>query len=88
MSLIREAWKHYGKENQLRKLQEECGELIQAVNKHLEQPVSTVHLSNLCEEICDVELLLDQVKEGMALHGMVVDHSLIKCKRLRKRMDG
>ena len=51
--------KHYGEANQLNQLQEELGELIVAVNKYRR---STDNITNLVEEIADVEIMLRQVK--------------------------
>ena len=44
--------KHYGIENQKRKLQEECSELIRAIARNDEH--------NMLEEIADVEILIEQ----------------------------
>lgn len=44
----------YGIENQYDKLQEELGELIEAIDEH--------KLEHIAEEIADVEIMLDQIK--------------------------
>lgn len=48
---------HYGLNEQLNILQEECAELIQAVSKYKR----TGKLGNLDEEITDVKILLKQI---------------------------
>lgn len=48
---------HYGLDEQLNMLQEECAELIQAVSKYRR----TGKLENLDEEITDVKILLKQI---------------------------
>jgi phosphoglycerate-specific signal transduction histidine kinase len=48
---------HYGLDEQLNMLQEECAELIQAVSKYRR----TGKPSNLYEEITDVKILLQQI---------------------------
>ena len=48
---------HYGLDEQLNILQEECAELIQAVSKYRR----TGKPSNLYEEITDVKILLQQI---------------------------
>lgn len=64
--------KYYGYEAQSNQLVEECAELIQAVNKYrrastsLGIPVAeekkAIAFDNLKEEICDVEIMLEQIK--------------------------
>ena len=60
---------HYGLAKQSRQLSEECAELIQAVSKYMRYQetsyASTVdwkYLENVCEEIADVEVMLEQIK--------------------------
>ena len=57
--IYEQAVKHYGRLNQLIKAMEELGELIQALARW-----TTGHadFANVCEEIADVEIMLDQVK--------------------------
>jgi len=60
--------KHYGYGAQSNQLIEECAELIQAVNKHKralaerDENKHDIALSNLLEEIADVEIMLSQLK--------------------------
>lgn len=57
--IYEQAVKHYGKLSQLIKAMEECGELIRALARW-----TTGHadFANVCEEIADVEIMLEQVK--------------------------
>ena len=50
---------HYGLENQLRQLAEECSELAVEANHSARRGSVTVRL---IEEIADVEIMLDQVR--------------------------
>ena len=50
---------HYGLENQLRQLAEECSELAVEANHSARKGSITVRL---IEEIADVEIMLDQVR--------------------------
>lgn len=51
---------HYGLEQQMNILQEECAELIQAISKY--RRYGEVQGENLTEEIADVLVMIDQVK--------------------------
>lgn len=57
--IYEQAVKHYGNLNQIIKAMEECGELIRALARW-----STGHaeFGNVCEEIADVEIMLEQLK--------------------------
>lgn len=50
----------YGKEAQLRQLQEECGELIVAINHYLRKS-SPENKENLLEEIADIHVMFEQL---------------------------
>lgn len=52
---------YYGTEKQLRQLQEECAELIQAVSKCCRYP-DEGYETHLMEEICDVMICIDQIQ--------------------------
>lgn len=52
----------YGIEAQSRQAMEECAELIQAINKALRYPTAASR-AQLIEEIADVEIMLQQLKE-------------------------
>lgn len=63
--------KHYGPDNQLKQLIEECGELIVVIAKFqrgggqylsIKKSAATKELDNLISEIADVENLIEQIK--------------------------
>jgi hypothetical protein len=58
-SLYQRAIATWGSEPQLRQLQEECGEVVAAVNRHLRGTGST---DSLAEEIADVEIMCEQAR--------------------------
>lgn len=49
----------WGQEQQLRQLQEECGEVIAATNRYLR---GTGSVDSLAEEIADVEIMCEQAR--------------------------
>lgn len=59
----REILEHYGFKNQLDILIEECAELIQAVSKIKRNAERTS--SNFLEELADVSVMLEQMKQGL-----------------------
>lgn len=61
MSRNTEILERYGIENQTRQAMEECGELIQALNKMLRLP-SAENLNHLTEEMADVEIMMEQMR--------------------------
>ncbi len=77
-SKCRMIYEHYGLDNQLRILQEECAELIQAASKHLRaqeagKPIAQSKAA-LLEEVADVMIMVEQVKgifTGTALDAMI-----------------
>lgn len=76
----------FGKENQLRIVQEECAELIQAISKHLRDPKNVVKTMALCEEIVDVEIMLAQLR--IMFGSEMIDHyKEIKLDRLKRLCD-
>lgn len=57
--IYRQAIVQFGSEHQIRKAAEELGELIQALMRFGNgEPV----IGNVCEEIADVEIMLEQLK--------------------------
>lgn len=85
-STLARALSYYGREHQLRKLQEECAELIMAVNKYLEvSEPSQNRVYNLHEEVVDVEILLKQLKPAMD-GKLMAKIRRFKTKRLAKRI--
>jgi hypothetical protein len=79
---------HYGMVNQLRQLQEECGELIVAVNHYLRGRCSE---AKILEEVADVQIMLNQVKaefSGNAIN-MAIKTKLAKlAKKLEEAQRG
>lgn len=53
---------HFGVDRQSRQAMEECGELIQAINKMLRYPDDEVKRIELIEEIADVLIMITQLK--------------------------
>lgn len=77
----------YGKEAQSRQAMEECAELIQAINKCLRYPNKEECKNNLIEEICDVEIMLFQLKEMFGITNDAVEiYKLLKAKREKERL--
>lgn len=52
----------FGAKNQLRQTQEECAELIVAINKYFRSENAPEHYIGLIEEIADVEIMIEQLK--------------------------
>lgn len=78
----------YGKEAQSRQAMEECAELIQAINKCLRYPNKEECKNNLIEEICDVEIMLFQLKEMFGITNEAVEsYKLLKAKREQERLE-
>lgn len=83
---------HYGLTAQLDQLIEECAELIQAINKFKRsggkgQPIKadrTEALTNLLEEIADVEVMLDQIKAFMSEESNINN---IKNKKVQRQLN-
>lgn len=61
LNLFESALKCFGTEAQLRQLQEECAEVIAAINRHLRFS-KPEYFIDLVEEIVDVQIVLDQIK--------------------------
>ena len=53
---------HFGVNRQSRQAMEECGELIQAINKMLRYPDDEIKRLELIEEISDVLIMITQLK--------------------------
>lgn len=54
---------HYGANDRVRLLMEECGELVQAGNKILRYPDNYEERVNLLEEMVDVTIMIEQIRE-------------------------
>lgn len=53
----------YGLEHQARLAQEECAELIQALSKLFRNRMDAGFLEKVSEEMADVEIMIEQLKE-------------------------
>ncbi len=73
----------YGYEEQSRMLQEECAELIQAINKWHRKP-SAKSLDNIAEEIADVRIMCEQVTYLLGLGRSV---EVYKREKILRQMD-
>ena len=60
--LTKEIVTHYGANDRLRLLMEECGELVQAGNKILRYPDDDEKRVNLLEEMVDVSIMIEQIR--------------------------
>ena len=81
----------YGADRQLNQLIEECGELIQAVNKwkrfYFFNEVAWNPIHSVMEEIADVEIMLEQIRCLLNLSEETIDEIKIsKVKRERNRI--
>lgn len=85
LETMERALEHYGANAQMLKCIEEMGELSRALARAL-NPCEQTDRANICEEIADVSILLDQ----MAMHfgkEYIIRLKLSKLKRLKERMD-
>ena len=71
-------FENYGETNQLHKLTEEAGEIIQATMKYILNPTEETSKS-LAEEIADIEIMITQIK-------MAVGESLIN-EYIQQKLD-
>lgn len=60
---------------------EECGELVQACSKVMRSEGKKKYLKNLKEEIGDVYLMLDLLKQ----HGYFTDEDLVERQQLKRK---
>jgi len=72
----------YGKQAQANIAMEECAELIQAINKCLRYPNNADKTTDLLEEIADVTIMLEQLKEIFDIENKDLD-AMIERKRSR-----
>lgn len=75
------ALSYFGIESQTTMVFEEMAELQKELCKALR---GTPSLKNIAEEIADVEIMLEQMKEYYSLHDFVRDSKEYKIKRLEK----
>lgn len=70
---------HYGEQAQRRQLVEECAELIQAVTKY-ERTNSPAARYNLIEEMADVEIMLEQMRQTLTVSEQDTLHQIRNAK--------
>ena len=79
----------WGTDKQLLMLIEECGELVQAAAKYANgRGDYRLLIESLCEEIADVQIMLDQITLAMPDGIAYVQFArAAKMRRLRQRLD-
>ena len=93
----KEIGRHFGFDAQSNQLIEECAELIQAVNKYkrvtkaIGVPVDSnraeIVLDNIKEEIADVEIMLEQIKDLLQIDDEELNAvKVYKVNRTKERM--
>lgn len=83
-SVLKAAIEKFGREPQMRMVQEECAELIQAVSKYIRSKESG--FNNLCEEIADVEIMLAQLRLILDKDKYIDSIKDLKLKRLQSKL--
>ena len=86
--LLKEAVQLWGQNSQMGMAQEECAELIVAVNKYFRDD-SAINVTKLASEIADVEIMMAQLREIIdGPGGCLVDTAKrAKLIRLQRRID-
>lgn len=82
--ICKQAVKVFGKEQQTMMFIEECGELFQAISKYKR---GYGPRENICEEIADVEIMLEQLKYVYGCHREVDQWKNKKIVRLCCRLE-
>lgn len=83
--LYNQAIKQWGNNSQMDMCIEECAELIQAISK-MKRPnrMAGQALKNLCEEIADVEIMLEQIRLIVHKDGLIDNIKDEKLEKLQK----
>jgi NTP pyrophosphatase (non-canonical NTP hydrolase) len=77
---------YYGTNDRARLLMEECGELVQAVNKILRYPDNHEARVNLLEEMVDVSIMIEQIRTIFNYDDLEWNHMMqYKVNRVKKR---
>ena len=84
--ILLKAIQTFGFDNQLCKLMEECGELIQAANKYREKR-SQPNAANLLSEMADVEILIAQFRLEMDAECFMRAVKDDKIERLKNKIE-
>lgn len=77
---------YYGVQHQKLKLCEECGELIQALCKSLENEDNPDINADIVEEAADVEILITQLKISMGAYWRQ-EYDKVKMRKLRRQIE-
>lgn len=67
---------HYGRDAQLRLAQEECAELIQAINKYYRNGGDWLSRQGLLDEIADVTIMITQMRLLLGLADADLDEAI------------
>ena len=94
--ICRKAVEKFGVDIQQIVAMEELGELIQAISKIARWECSqsedletlSEYIDNLAEEIADVEIMLEQLKQCYGCHIQVNDHKRKKLDKLKSMVEG
>ncbi len=90
--ICRKAVETFGVDLQQMVAMEELGELIQAISKiarwECSQSTLSEYIDNLAEEIADVEIMLEQLKQCYGCHIQANDHKRRKLDKLKSMVEG
>ena len=85
--LYREALEKWGIESQLGMVQEECAELIVAINKMLRYGIrDPKRFQDFVEELADVEIMLREIREFPGVQAAIGPIKINKLQRLKDRL--
>lgn len=88
MNPYRQILDYWGLDKQINQVSEECAELIIALNKWRRSPADkTPDLTTIAEEIADVQIMLEQMKEAFKCRELVAYLMDEKLERTLKRME-
>lgn len=84
-NVCKKAWETFGKYNQMRQLQEECAELIVAINHHFRD--RDKYLEETTEEMADVLITLTQIIGGLDMYEQLDQQMDKKLQRLESKLN-
>lgn len=84
-NICKKAWETFGKYHQFRQLQEECAELIVAINHHFRD--RDKYLEETTEEMADVLIILTQIIGGLDLYEQVDQQMNKKLQKLELKLN-
>lgn len=82
-TIYKQTWEQYGAEKQIIVAMEECAELTKELSKLLR---NKNNLMSVAEEMADVEIMIEQIKQHFAVSAVVAGFKVYKIKRLEKRL--